>query len=158
MADPLSAIANVAGMVLFGGQVLVKLTEYINDIHQAPKHVEELANELMATTAALQRFKLLVIDRQASNSDELKIWAADSQTMLQNCDETFKQINEAVEKAQIKSKGTVKGEVVSRVKWVWNKKEINLLKVRLNGYEAVIQLMLQTLSRSVDTASKGNKR
>lgn len=67
--------------------------------------------------------------------------------MLQNCEETFKQINEAVEKAQIKSKGLAKGEVVSRVKWVWNKKETDLLRVRLNGYEVVIQLMLQTLSR-----------
>jgi uncharacterized protein (DUF342 family) len=147
MGDPLSTIASVAGIVAFGGKVLVQLTEYINDIHQAPKHVEELANELMATTSTLQRFKLLVIDRTTSSEDELKKWAADAQTLLKNCEETFKQISAAVEKAQIKSKGSVRGEVVSRVKWVWNKKETELLKTRLQGYENVIQLMLQTLSR-----------
>lgn len=157
MADPLSAIAGVAGIVAFSGQVLVKLTEYINDIHQAPKHVEQLANELMATTTALQRFKLLVIDRKSSDGNEVKKWASDSQTMLQNCEETFKQINDAVEKAQIKSKGIVKGEVVSRVKWVWNKKETEVLMVRLRGYQAVIQLMLQTMSRYVRTSLRASE-
>jgi hypothetical protein len=147
MADPLSAIASVAGIIAFGGQVLAKLIEYINDIQQAPKHVEELANELMSTTTVLQRFKLLVMDRQSSNSEQLQKWAADSQTMLKNCEETFKQIELAVEKAQIKTKGHVGGEIVSRVKWVWNKKETELLVVRLKKYETVIQLMLQTLSR-----------
>ena len=148
MIDPLSAIASVAGVVAFGGQVLGTLTEYIGDIHQAPVHVEQLANELMATTAALQRFKLLVIERQGGGAAaELQSWAADARVMLDSCRETFRQIDGAVRKAQIKSKGSVKGEVVSRVRWVWNKKETELLQTRLKGYEAVIQLMLQTLSR-----------
>jgi hypothetical protein len=144
--DPLSATATITSLCFTSGKILVGFFEYIHDIKDAPSYIEALTGELSALNTALMGLRTLIIVREGSRRDVLLKMTENSTIALDNCKETLHQIEEMVKKSKIKTKQSSHGQVITCIKWLWNKKEVILLKDRLEAYKSTISLMLQILS------------
>jgi len=71
---------------------------------------------------------------------------SDAKVMIENCGETFSQIKLLIEKAKIETKVSSKGQITKCAKWLWSKKEVELLRAQLEQYKASVSLMIQALS------------
>lgn len=145
--DTFSAITGIAPLCVTSAGLLVSFYQYINDVGEVPRYVEELTSELCSLNTGLAQLKRLVLNRKKSNKDFLEQWAKDSKMILDNCCETLEQINRMIQKAKIETKSSSKGQVMRCMKWLWNKNEVILMRDRLERYKSTISMMLQSLSR-----------
>lgn len=141
--DPIS----IPALCLTCTKVLVGLYQYLEAIKEAPRHVSDLTTELSAFNFVLTRLKGLIASREDSHRELLRRWADDSKVVLNGCKETLEKIEALVVRAKIKTKSTIKGQVMKCVKWEWKKEEVVPLRLRLENYKSSISLMLQSLSR-----------
>ena len=144
--DVVSAASAISGLCFTSGQLLVGFFEYIQDVQDVPKHVEALTTELSALNTALLGLKSLLISREGIQQDVLLTLTRDSTTTLESCNETLQQVENMVKKSKIQIKQSANGQVIRCTKWLWNKKEVNLLKDRVEAYKSTISLMLQISS------------
>jgi len=142
--DPISAIAGISTVCVRGAKILVGFYEYIHEIGDVPRYVDQLTSVLSAVNSGLQQLKVMITAR--SKDDLVQRWASDLKLMVVNCSETFSQIESMVEKAKIETKSSSKGQIVKCITWVWSEKKVNLLREQLERYKASIFLMLETLS------------
>jgi hypothetical protein len=144
--DPFRAASSISALCVTGAKLMVAFYEYIDEVRDVPRSVEQLTGELSALNSALQQFKLRVAVHQERRTTFSSQWADDSTKMLDRCSETLEQIGVMMVKAKVESKSTSKGQVIRCMKWVWHKQEVNLLRESLKVYEVTILLMLQAMS------------
>lgn len=101
--------------------------------------------ELCALNTALMGLKALIASREGIQQGVLLALAGDSAIALANCKETMQQIEEMV-KSKIKTKQTANGQLIKCTRRVWNKKEVELLRDKVEGWKSTISLMLQISS------------
>jgi hypothetical protein len=92
--DPLSTIAGTSTISSICVKVLVCFSEYLEEIRGVPQYVDQLTSELSAVNAGLKQLK--VMTTAWSNDELVRRWAGDSTLMLDNCGETFTQIESSV--------------------------------------------------------------
>jgi hypothetical protein len=99
---------------------------------------------LSAVNAGLQQVKAVIVT--GSYEESIKGWAQDLKLMVSSCDEAFSQIESMIGKAKIETKSSAKGQVTKCIKWVWSKKQVLLVKERLESFKGTINLMLEALN------------
>ncbi|KAB5586149.1 hypothetical protein GE09DRAFT_55639 [Coniochaeta sp. 2T2.1] len=144
----ISAASAIAGLCFTSGQLLVGLFEYIKDVRDVPQEVTGLTTELCALNTALLGLKALFTSRGDAKQQDvlLAALARDSAIALENCRETMQQIEEMVKKSKVKTKQSANGQLIKCTKWLWNKKEVALLRDKVEGWQSTISLMLQVAS------------
>lgn len=142
--DPISAIAGISTVCGRGAKILVAFYDYIAEIRDVPRYIENLTSELSAVNAGLQQVKAVIVT--GSYEESIKGWAQDLKLMVSSCDEAFSQIESMIGKAKIETKSSAKGQVTKCIKWVWSKKQVLLVKERLESFKGTITLMLEALN------------
>lgn len=147
--DPVSIIgliASVTSICATGAQLIGKVSSGVNGVLNAPKAVQELSNELAAVYLALGQIRVLVENPSRRTHHGFASWMKDFELVLVDCHKAFEAIGLVVNNAKKKTRKSGPGEVIKRVKWVWEEKDLPPLKARLEGCKATLMLMLEVLN------------
>ena len=98
--------------------------------------------------SALGHVKLIIENPEQQQTTKFRQWAADFETILANCQETFDQIRISLDKAKVKTQASANGQLIKCIKWTWKQDDTKILCDRLGVYKASVMLMLQALNRS----------
>ncbi|KAK0712787.1 hypothetical protein B0T26DRAFT_677206 [Lasiosphaeria miniovina] len=122
--EPFPATA-ISTLCVTSGKILLGFYEYINDVADVPRYVEELTAELSSLNAALLALKALLLPGA-----------------VRHMRRTLKQIEDCVNKSKIKTNKSAKGQLLTCISWLWNK-EVVLLRQALAKERETISFMLQ---------------
>lgn len=145
--DPLTIVATIGSVCQMGGKLIYQLSRYIDQVRSVPKEIQALSVELGAVYSTLGHVKLIIENPEQQQTTKFMQWAADFETILANCQETFDQIRISLDKAKVKTQSSANGQLIKCIKWNWKQDDIKLLCDRLGAYKASVMLMLQALNR-----------
>lgn len=102
--EPFSATA-ISTLCVTSRKILVGFYEYINDVVDVPRYVEELTTELSSLNAALLALKALLVARKDSGADagSQALLLDSCRELVATCADTLKQIEDCVSKSKIKT-------------------------------------------------------
>ena len=100
MADPLTLIGDVGSISITIVRLIFTLSQFVDEVAQAPAEIQRLSNELAALYASLGQVKLAIENPRESSIPEG--WTTQFESMLKDCEEALELLEGIVEKAKTK--------------------------------------------------------
>lgn len=145
----LGAIASIVGIAAAGAKISMTLYELGSTVVSAKRDVNKVAVSIATVCSVLQQ---LASNLEKAHSARFSISAIETtQEILDRCTELFSEIEEVVKKLEVDHQGgrspkqTSIGHV-ARVKWVFQRVEVQRLQAELESMKLTLTLMLMTLN------------
>lgn len=141
--DPLSITASVTGICAVTAKLISTLSDFVDNVQEAPKEVRALNADLAAFYSTFTRIRLAVEAPRISGIRDG--WTDDFDKLTTVCLETLQQIKEIVDKAVVTETTSTATQVWKTVKMTFKFKRIEYLRSRLVSQVVVLSVLLETL-------------
>lgn len=138
MADPLSVVATIFGLVGAGARLSTSLYDICETIGSAQEEVEEIAGDLSFFVVVVDELGKVFAAPKRIYSDKLESSVRD---ILKRCRHVFRKINRMIDRTA----GLPKLKLQSKVMWVFRKGKVLEVKANLESLKSTLSLILQTL-------------
>jgi Fungal N-terminal domain of STAND proteins len=145
MADPVSIITTVSGVVAAGVKLSCALYNICDNIASSQDQIEDLASDLSDFTSVLNELGKIFEQPKRVYSDALTGSLAD---ILDKCKRQFQQIRQMIGKTESETTSTNRFKV--KVAWVFRETKVRALTARLDSTKLTLLVMLQTLKIAAD--------
>ncbi|KAJ0375418.1 hypothetical protein COL26b_006297 [Colletotrichum chrysophilum] len=156
MADPLSIVASVIGVVTAAVQVTQALHDFIGGIRDAPQNLYDTSDHLKALTDILDKFE---VELRKHNETPGSL-----STLLSQAKPTIEACQTACNEFHAWLKRATRHSDASHISWrdriglQYEDKTINAFKSRLQSYESTINLALGFTSLNLMSQNAGDLR
>jgi hypothetical protein len=142
MADPLSTIAGVVGVLGFALHGAKRLYELIDGIQGAPHDIAAISTDLKALYEVLG-----TLESMDKSSERLQPLYCCLQAPLDNCVEVFAEFTTMLHNFTHVTRNTARRKRVwSNIVWVFKDKEVQLLRDTLITYKASLNLAVGAIN------------
>lgn len=136
MADPLSIVASIAGLLTLGVQVSTGLAQIISDAKAADSLLTELTTDLLVLYEILSKLKLLSRWRESGSDHLVPI-------TLERCHESLKEAQAIIVMIQESiAKGGLQKHWV-QITWSGKQKQIAAISAKISEQRSILMLTLQ---------------
>ena len=150
MADPLSVVASVAGLVSAAGSIARALSPYIAAARDTPKIAAEVSGEVQATTIILSALQGLAGNMASVPARRAALVRVDQLvTVLTNGVLIFSELEASVGSLSLAAPSITRLALRFRLQWVRKEAELSGLLTRLQGFKLSVSLILTILQRHV---------
>lgn len=136
MADPLSIVASIAGLVALGAHVTNGLAELISAAKTADSQLTELTDDLLILCTILIEIEAISTWRESGGGNLLPV-------ALQRCERTLMELQGIIEVFQ---DSIARGGLQKRwlqLTWINKQKQIAAISARISEHKATLMLSLQ---------------
>ena len=141
--DPLSITASVTGICAVTAKLISTLSDFVDNVQEAPKEVRALNADLAAFYSTFTRIRLAVEAPRISGIRDG--WTDDFDKLTTVCLEMLQQIKEIVDKAVVTETTSTATQVWKTVNMTFKFKRIEYLRSRLVSQVVVLSVLLETL-------------
>lgn len=136
MADPLSMIASIAGLVALGAQVSNLLAQMISDAKAVDSVLTELTHNLLILCTVLAEVQAISTWRESAGDTLLPV-------VLERCESSLKELQALIEMFQT---SVTTGRLQKRwlqLTWAGKQQQIAAISARISEHKATLTLTLQ---------------
>jgi len=144
MADAGGLIASISGISIALIKLLSTLSQFVDEVAQAPLDVQRLSNQLSNLYSSLGETRIALHRAQNSNLDQGDLQEKIQYT-LSDCEEIIRLLEGIVEKAKRKEVKYVGSTKWARVKFTFKEQQINIVSDRLSYYTVVLKSIRNAL-------------
>lgn len=137
MADLLSIVASITGLVATGTSLTTQVYQFIDSIRSASNDLQNLARELKELCSILQK-----LEKNFSNGVRHQELWVNLKDVLGSCMTKFLQLESLIKAHQIKTKDGWISRQWKRGKWVLRDKEVKSLRTQLEVHKATLKITL----------------
>lgn len=145
MADPISILSSIAGIVSVTTKCSIAFTEFLTDVREAPRDIFTLHLELKATESVFSELQSTFANRNWSNPPSNE-WIADLDSILDRCMDIIIELSFMIKKLRSDTTSGWGSRTWRGIRWTFKEKDIRLFKERLESAKNTLGLKLQSLS------------
>lgn len=145
MADPLSIVGTVAGLVVLGAKLACKATTFVGDVSSASEDIGAVLTELHALCGVLSKLERLLRDELKQGTGQGVIpteLSADLSLVLDSCMDLFVKLQLFLERYSTKQGNGLLAVKWKQMKWVIKEKDLKNLRVGLAAHKATLNVTL----------------
>ncbi|OAL43352.1 hypothetical protein IQ07DRAFT_298088 [Pyrenochaeta sp. DS3sAY3a] len=144
--DPLSIVAGVSGICAVTAKLISALSEFVDNVQEAPKEVRALSSDLAAFYNVFTRIRLAIEAPRVSPIPDG--WKDEFETLTSDCLDTVKQTKKIVDEAVVTTTTSKAQQMWRTVKITFKTKKLEFLRHRLVSQIATVSLSLDCLDES----------
>jgi hypothetical protein len=145
MADPLSVVAGITGVLAFTGQCTRQIIAIIAKIQNAPDEITDLRFELQHLSSLVQSAHNVLLRNKPRPED--RPLEDTVKECLQRCQDIMKDIEKQL--SHFFNKNTGRRSPLRAVNWFFQSGQITALKDRLRDSRAMLELSITVLNSCV---------
>lgn len=146
--DPFSIVAGVSGICAVTAKLISALSEFVDNVQEAPKEVRALSSDLAAFYNVFTRIRLAIEAPRISPIPDG--WKDEFETLTSDCLDTVKQTKKIVDEAVVTTTTSKAQQMWRTVKITFKTKKLEVLRLRLVSQIATVSLSLDCLDEYVD--------
>ncbi|KAM7183991.1 hypothetical protein V8F33_013262 [Rhypophila sp. PSN 637] len=144
--DPLSMAAGIGSLCGLTVKLIFAVSEFIDQVQQAPKEVQALNTELASLYAGLGHIKMAI---QAPRISQIPpTWEADFNSLADDCDKTLKEVELIINKAKRTETTGSARQMLKTVRFVFKASQVEFLRRRIVSQNGILQILLAALTES----------
>lgn len=140
MADPLSVVSGIAGLISLSGKVLSEGYAFISSVHRAPQELRELFCETAALEAVLCRFQSM-IDHGTDIGNRGLLQSLGQVGAIEECRASLRMVKGSIDRYQ-QIKGRVFKSLGRRIVWPLKEKETKEALARVSRLRGLLSTAL----------------
>lgn len=139
MADPISIIASISGIISIGTSLSIQLYQFIDNLQSAPSDIRELAQELNSLCSILAQIQKIISKNNGLPHQEVSV---DLQDVLKSCRAKLVQLQMVVKAHEIRGGATFLSKRWKAWSWTLQEKEVTVLKTQLMAHKQTLGVTL----------------
>jgi Fungal N-terminal domain of STAND proteins len=143
MPEPLSIAAGVTTLLSNSYKFSKDIYELIDTIKSAPKHIQNISDDLKALYATLGTLGSLLRDEQIIWNSLMMDLSANLEDALKNCVRVFREVGMVVNE-YVGADGMANNGAWMKMKWTFKEKEVRALRDHLATYKATCMMAINT--------------
>jgi hypothetical protein len=154
MAEPFSIATGAIQVACAGIELAKTLSDYLECVKSAHKHVKSIAVEVRLTSSVLKHLGTLLKDHENEKLCSQHI-VIDAQAAFEGCESAFREIDETF-KPLVKRQADGTPSVSAAGKWAWpfKKGKLETLQANLERLKTTLLLMLSVITYAREKVSR----
>jgi hypothetical protein len=142
MADPLSIVTGVVGLIQASYAVSKLLANFIGLVKNAPAQAAIAVSEINETRLVLEQLQNFVLRFETADESRTALVQVDHLVdVISGCVTTYSEFEAALDRATKRSM-----TLADRAKWVWEEEKIDGLVTRLQRHKSSLSLLMTILT------------
>lgn len=142
MADPLSIISGITGLLVIGAKIYLQLDQFIGAVQSAPEDIKDLAREIQDPCSILRKVEQTF--KKGAQHDDLM---SDLGAVLESCLSKFVTLQELVQLYAVKSDDSKVSQTLKGWRWALQEKQIGALRDQLGAHKMTLNITLLLCSQ-----------
>lgn len=142
MADPLSVISGIAGLLAIGANIYLQLDQFIGAVQSAPDDIKDLAREIQDFCSILGRVEETF--KKGVHHDGLM---SDLGAVLESCASKFLMLQELVQLYAVKPGDSKVSQTLKGWRWTLQESQVAALRDQLGAHKMTLDITLLLCSQ-----------
>lgn len=136
-----ASIGSICGVTV---RLISTLSEFVDEVREAPKEVQSLSNELASLYACLGHIKIAIQGPRVSKISDA--WTTDFEKVVDDCGDTLADVQKIVDKARATETSRSAAQMWKMIKFSFKSKQVDLLRKRIAAQTGILSNLLAALA------------